>query len=120
MDLVREFVQRAKEVEILIDVMPSKQDAEAIVSTLRYASFSRITILTRADQNARIENMEPEMRAANAEYKQALAEARTSTPRTVGRRNADHGDIEALHDEYKASLAALLAGSTQGPLPSSG
>ncbi|KAI5451335.1 hypothetical protein NCC49_001929 [Naganishia albida] len=53
-DLVREFVQRAKEVEILIDVMPSKQEAEAI--------------------NARIESMEPEMRAANADYKQALAE----------------------------------------------
>ncbi|KAJ9094007.1 hypothetical protein QFC20_006987 [Naganishia adeliensis] len=69
-DLVREFVQRAKEVEILIDVMPSKQDAQAI--------------------NARIADMEPEMRAANAEYREALAGA------------------QALHDEYKASLAALL------------
>lgn len=30
-DLVREFIQRAKEVEVLIDVMPQVQDSESIV-----------------------------------------------------------------------------------------
>ncbi|KAJ9110618.1 hypothetical protein QFC19_001447 [Naganishia cerealis] len=32
LDLVHEFVQRAKEVEVLIDVMPSPQDASTIAS----------------------------------------------------------------------------------------
>ena len=33
-ELVKEFVQRAKEVEVLIDVMPSPEDGEAIVRPL--------------------------------------------------------------------------------------
>ncbi|KAJ9101266.1 hypothetical protein QFC21_003485 [Naganishia friedmannii] len=72
-ELVNEFVQRAKQVELLIELMPSTEDASSI--------------------NIRIEETQKEIREADAEYVEALARA------------------QALHEDYKRSLAVLLEAS---------
>ncbi|GHJ89376.1 hypothetical protein NliqN6_5778 [Naganishia liquefaciens] len=52
--LVGEFVQRAKQVQVLIDVMPSPEDAQTITN--------------------RIDAMQSDLTAANAKYRAALAQ----------------------------------------------
>jgi hypothetical protein len=94
-DLAVQFVQQAKQVEALIDNLPSKQDVSPIVSSLPSLSFTHTnrlivvvpcsaicstSLLLGTRQNDRLKALEVEMRLANQEYKTALEEAGQSPP----------------------------------------
>lgn len=71
---VADVVRRAKDVENLVAALPSKDDSGARVSAL--LCHSQIDWIADT-QAARLEELQSEMLIANAEYKEALAQAGT-------------------------------------------
>lgn len=85
-------MRRAKDVETLIEALPSKNDSAERVS---YPS----SMPTDA-QASRLSELQQEMAQANAEYKEALGEA------------------EALLQELRAALKLTLGDGTERNVPS--
>lgn len=70
--LVTEFVGQAKTLSNLIEHMPEKQDEGAIVS---HSSRTPMSLLNLTPQDASISALEEQMKAANKDYNEALAQA---------------------------------------------